>query len=74
MGLGPLCPLFLPLNVAIPDMSEGIYQGFVFTEQLALESSILTSHREMEELYHSHQELSSMFLHLRQQFDAYCRT
>ena len=63
---------FVPFpGCSIADMSDETYRGYVFTQQLALESAVLTGHREMEEPYHTHQELQSMFLYLRQQFDAY---
>jgi len=52
-------------------MSDETYRGYVFTQQLALESAILTGHREMEELYCTCQKLQSMFLCLHQQFNAY---
>ena len=40
---------FVPFpGCSIVDMSDETYRGYAFSQQLALESAVLTSHREME--------------------------
>ena len=68
----PISLSFVPFpGCSIANMSDETYRGYVFSQQLALESAVLTSYIEIEELYCTHQELQSMFLCPCQQFDAY---